>query len=61
MNQCPLGPQVFRWGRFEFFENLRRYSRMMLMIFVNDTGDKLFTGINNTSNKFITGVVETGD
>ncbi len=31
------------------------------MIFVNDTGDKLFTGINNTSNKFITGVVETGD
>jgi hypothetical protein len=20
MNQCPSGPQVFHWGRFEFFQ-----------------------------------------
>jgi hypothetical protein len=22
MNQCPPGPQVFHWGRFEFFRKL---------------------------------------
>jgi hypothetical protein len=25
MNQCPPGPQVFRWGRFEFF---RKFAEM---------------------------------
>ncbi len=28
MNDCSPGPQVFRWGRFVFFENSRRYLRM---------------------------------
>jgi hypothetical protein len=49
MNQCPPGPQVFHWGRFEFIAG------------VNDTGEKLFSGVNDTSEKFIAGVVDTGD
>jgi hypothetical protein len=42
MNQCPPGPQVFHWGRFDFFD---------------DTGDKVFSGVNDTGEKFIAGVV----
>jgi hypothetical protein len=57
MNQCPPGPQVFHWGRFEFF-------RKFAEIFANeyfDTGDKLFSGVNDTGEKFIDGVNDTGD
>jgi hypothetical protein len=57
MNHCPPVPQVFNWGRFEFF----KYSRMNAHYLVNDTGDKLFFGVNNTSDKFIGGVVDIGD
>jgi hypothetical protein len=41
------GPQVFHWGHFNFFANLRRYLRM------NDTGNKLFSGVNDNGEKFI--------
>jgi hypothetical protein len=51
MNQCTPVPQVFPWGRFEFFQ---KYSE----IFANeyDTGNKLFSGVNDTGEKFIAGV-----
>jgi hypothetical protein len=39
MNQCPPGPQVFHWSLFDFFENSLRYSRLMYITGVNDTGD----------------------
>jgi hypothetical protein len=55
MDQCPPGPQVFHWGRFEFF-------RKFVEIFANvDTADKLLSGVNDTGEKFIAGVVETGE
>jgi hypothetical protein len=55
MNQCPPGPQVFHWGRFEFFQKFAE-------IFANgDTGDKLFSGVNDTGEKFIAGVIDTGN
>jgi hypothetical protein len=41
MNQCPPGPQVFHWGRFEFF-------RKFVEIFANDTGEKFIAGVNDT-------------
>jgi hypothetical protein len=55
MNQCPPGPQVFHWGRFEFF---RKFAEILTKLFsgVNDTGDKLFSGVNDTGEKFIAGV-----
>jgi hypothetical protein len=70
MNQCPPGPQVFHWSHFEFFENLRRYSRINVY---HDTGDKLFS-VSTTPAKnlspainlchgfsVIAGVVDTGE
>ncbi len=53
-NQCPLGPQVFHWGRFEFF---RKFAK----IFANEYKYKLFRGVNDTGEKCIAGVVDTGD
>jgi hypothetical protein len=53
MNQCPPGPQVFHWGRFEFF---RKFANEY-----NDIGDKLFSGVNDTGEKFIASVNDTGD
>jgi hypothetical protein len=62
MNQCPPGPQVFHWGRFEFFRKFARDIREVMFITgVNDTGEKLFSGVNDTGEKFIAGVVDTGD
>jgi hypothetical protein len=60
MNQCPPGPQVFHWGRFEFF-------RKFVEIFVNEYfiagvfDNKLFSGVNDTGEKFITGENNTCD
>jgi hypothetical protein len=54
MNQCPPGPQVFHWDRFEFFPKFAE-------IFKNDTGDKLFSGVNDTADKLFCGVNDTGD
>jgi hypothetical protein len=34
---------------------------LMFITCVNDTGDKLSSGVNETGEKFITGVVDTGD
>jgi hypothetical protein len=50
MNQCPPGPQVFHWGRYEFFQKFAE-------IFANEY--KLFSGVNNTGEKFIAGVNDT--
>jgi hypothetical protein len=62
MNQCPPGPQVFRWGRFEFFSKIRGDIRELMFITgANDTGENLFSGVNDTGEKFIAGVVHTGD
>ncbi len=62
MNQCPPGPQVFHWGRFEFFAKIRGDIREWIFIAgVNDTGDKLFSGVNDTGEKFIAGVFDTGE
>jgi hypothetical protein len=41
MNQCLPGPQVFHWGRFEFFRKFGTGD-------TGDTGDKLFSGVNDT-------------
>jgi hypothetical protein len=62
MNHCPPGPQVFLWGRFEFFQKFAEiFANECLLPGVNDTGDKLFFGVNNTGDKFIGGVVDNGD
>jgi hypothetical protein len=53
MNQCPPGPQVFCWGRLEFF---RKFAEIFANEYV-DTGDKLFNGVNDTGEKFIASVV----
>ncbi len=55
-------PQIFHWGRFEFFAKIRGDIReLMFITSVNDTGEKLFSGVNDTGEKFIAGGVETGD
>ncbi len=54
MNQCPPGPQVFPWGRFEFF-------RKFAEILANEYLSLVFSGVNDTGEKFIAGVVDTGD
>ncbi len=42
-----------------FFENSRRYSRILMFIAgVNDTGEKLFSGVNDTGDKFL--IVDAG-
>jgi hypothetical protein len=51
MNQCPPGPQVFQWGRFEFF-------RKFAEIFANETVQRC---VNDTGEKFIAGVIVTSD
>ncbi len=57
MNQCPPDPQVFLWGRFEFFAKIRGDIREWIFIAgVVDNGDKLFSGVNDTGEKFIAGV-----
>jgi hypothetical protein len=53
MNQCPPGPQVFHWGRFEFF-------RKFAEIFANEylsplSKKKVFSGVSDTGEKFIAG------
>jgi hypothetical protein len=49
INQCPPGPGVFHWGRFEFFSKILGDIRESIFITgVNDTGDKLFTGVNDS-------------
>jgi hypothetical protein len=59
MNQCPPGPQVFHWDRFEF---VRKFAEIFIFIAgVIDTGEKLFSGVNDTGEKFIAGIVDTGD
>ncbi len=35
MNQCPPGPQVFHWGRFEFFKKIRGDIREWLTPAIN--------------------------
>jgi hypothetical protein len=57
MNQCPPGPQVFHWGRSEFF---RKFAEIFASG-VNDTGEKFIAGVNDTGEKFIAGVNDTGD
>jgi hypothetical protein len=61
MNQCPPGPQVFRWGRFEFFRKFAEIFELIFIASVVETGDKLFSGVNDTGEKFITGVNDTGN
>ena len=76
MNQCPPGPQVFHWGRFEFF---RKFTEIFangdkLFSGVKDTGEKcnhchgeitkkstFFAGVNDTAEKLFTGVNDTAD
>jgi hypothetical protein len=53
MNQCPPGPQVFHLSLFEFFSKIRGDIRMFITV-VNDSGDKLFSGVNDTGDKFAT-------
>jgi hypothetical protein len=54
MNQCPPGPQVFHWSLFEIFAEIcGDFRELMFITGVNDTGDKLFSGVNDTSKKFI--------
>jgi hypothetical protein len=53
MNQCLPGPQVFHWGRFEFF---RKFAEIFATPAI-----KLFSGVNDTGEKFIAGVNDTGD
>jgi hypothetical protein len=54
MNQCPPGPQVFHWCRFDFFRKFAEIfaneylSPVSLFSSVNDTGQKLFSGVNDT-------------
>jgi hypothetical protein len=55
MNQCPPGPQVFHWGRFEFFQKFAEIfanEYLSPVSTTNDTGDKLFSGVNDTGEKF---------
>ncbi len=68
MNQCPPGPQVFHWSRFDFFENSRRYSRMNVyhrcqrhqrLILVTDSQWSPVSLI--PARKFIAGDNDTGD
>ncbi len=68
MNQCPPGPQVFHWGRFEFFSKIRGDIRKWIFdtsekLFsgVNDTGEKLFTSVNDIAKKLFGGVNDTSD
>jgi hypothetical protein len=62
MNQCTPIPQVFHWGRFEFFSKIRGDIRELMFITgVNDTGKKMFSVVNETVEKFIAGVNDTGD
>jgi hypothetical protein len=61
MNHCPPGPQVFHGGRFEFFRKFAEIFANECSSPVNDTGDKLFTGVNGNADKFIAGVNDTGD
>jgi hypothetical protein len=39
MNQCPTGPQVFHWGRFEFFRIRGDIRELIFIAGVNDTAD----------------------
>jgi hypothetical protein len=62
MNLCPPGPQVFHWGRFEFF-------RKFVEIFANEYLSPVpltpainpFHGEITKSLKLFTGVNDTGD
>ncbi len=58
MNQCPPGPQVFHWGRFEFFP---KFAEIFANEYLFDTGDKLFSCVNDTADKLFGGVNDTGD
>jgi hypothetical protein len=64
MNQCPPGPQVFHWGRFEFFRNFSEIfaneydTGKKFIAGVNDTAEKLFTGVNDTANKLLTPAIK---
>jgi hypothetical protein len=57
MNQCPPGPQVFHWGRFEFFQNSRRYSR--INVYHRCQRHRRKAVVTDTGEKFIAGVVVT--
>ena len=57
MNQCPLGPWVLPWGRFEFFQKFAK-------IFSNECLSPVSTTPAITENPWqglIPGVVDTGD
>jgi hypothetical protein len=56
MNQCPPGPQVFHWGRFEFFQKFAE-----IFAGVNDTAEKLLAGVNDTADKLFDCINDTGD
>jgi hypothetical protein len=73
MNLCPSGPQVFHWGRFEFFRKFSEIfaneylSPVLLTPAINPChGEitkkpKLFTGVNDTADKLIGGFNDNGD
>jgi hypothetical protein len=64
MNQCPPGPQVFHWGRFEFFRNFAEIFANEYLSPVSTTPainkkqkqKTLFSGVNDTGENFIAGV-----
>ncbi len=54
MTQCPPGPQVFHWSLIEFLAKIHtRIRELMFITGVNDTGDKLFSGVHDTGEQFI--------
>jgi hypothetical protein len=59
MNQCPSGPQVFHWDRFELSKIRGDIRELMFITGANDTSEKLFSGVNDTGEKFIAGVISS--
>ncbi len=57
----PQAPKYSIGAFLNFFENSWRYSKLMFITGVNDTGDKMFSGVSDTGKKFIAGVVDTGE
>ena len=54
INQCPHKPPSIPLEPFWIFSKIREDIRELLFITsVNDTGNKLFSGVNDTGEKFI--------